>query len=98
MVGNVELSENEKKILNNNLQLAILDEFNEETLEREVENVGIKAKWDIWNNPEMYEDEVFEDAKKAEDDDDEIDKWRQVFDAENKVLSLAYLPTKGCSN
>ena len=47
VIGEVVLTENEKKMLNNNPKLAILDVFDEETLERDIEVAGMKVRRDI---------------------------------------------------
>ena len=95
VIGEVELSENEVRILENNPKLAILDEFDEELLENEVEAAGMKVRWDLWNNPEKYgevEDEVFKDSKDGGDENEEseevVDVSRQAYNPEKKILNF----------
>ena len=46
VIGDINLSENEKALLSNNPKLAILSKLDEEQMKRELDSAGIKMRWD----------------------------------------------------
>ena len=90
IIGDIALSDNEKLVLNNNPKLATLDKLDEAGLHKELEVARVKTRWDLWNNPAKYDDDVFEDVKETADREAEADKCmsRQVYDVRSKSLSF----------
>ena len=97
------MSNNEKKVLNNNPKLAVLERFDEETLIRELEVAGVKVRWEMWSNPEKFEQElgVVEEQSKT-DQNVEVDMndvmSRQVYDFEQKRISFIGRRATDCRN
>merc|ERR1711888_131401 len=50
----------------------------------------------MMNNPDKFEDEVFEDELNDVNEDDEVDMSRQVYDVESKTMSFAGRKATDC--
>ena len=59
-------------------------------MDRELEVAGVKVRWDIWNNPEGYDDEVYDNVDETETSRQETEKAEvmscQVYDWESKSI------------
>lgn len=86
IVGDIDLTDDEKKVLANSPKVAILNQVNNEEVERELEITGMKTRWDYRSNPGEYEREeetISEIAQELET------KTRQVFNFDEKVIDFS---------
>ena len=56
VIGDIKLNEKEERVLTMNPKFGVYTEIEPEEVEKELEVGGVKTRWDIRNNPELYED------------------------------------------
>ena len=77
VIGEVNLTQNEKKVLANSPKLAILGKLDQEVVKRELEVTGMKSRWDYRSNPGEY----------TRDDDVKISLEAQEVENETRRIS-----------
>ena len=58
VIGDIKLNDNEKRVLTMNPKFGVYTEIEPEEVEKELEVGGVKTRWDIRSNPELYKDQA----------------------------------------